>query len=346
MSNWRRDYSFLVPRKEPLDIEPPLRVGIVATPDFTLMSLSCFVEFLRLASDEADFSRQIYCSWSLLSHDTEKIRASCGFEITPTATFDDPTKYDYIIVQGGILHSSLKVPDALYEFVLDAVRQDVPVVGVCTGQFVMAELGLMSGRRCAVASVVEPVMRKLFPDVITVTDSPVVRDGPYLTCPGGVAAINLAMALVGEHCGMSRVHKVLHTLLADRGFDEVHATVQNDEELGMSCLDRRVVAAIGLMRQQDYDTTTVAEVARRVGTTERELTRLFRRHLRAPPGEYWRDMRLRSAHWMVVNTDRSVTQIAYECGFTDSSHLIRWFKRQFATTPTKLRRLHNELSVH
>ena len=114
----------------------------------------------------------------------------------------------------------------------------------------------------------------------------------------------------------------------------------------MSCLDRRVVAAIRLMRHQHYDTITVAEVARRVGTTERELTRLFRRHLRVPPGQYWRDMRLRSSHWMVVNTDRPVTQIAYECGFTDSSHLIHWFKRKFGTTPTKLRRLHNDLSVH
>ena len=228
MSNWRRDYSFLAPRKKPLDIEPPLRVGIAATPDFTLMSLSCIVEFLRLASDETDFSRQIYCSWSLLSHDMENIRASCGFEITPTATFDDPTNYDYVVVQGGILHSSLEVPDALYNFVLDAVRKNVPVVGVCTGQFVMAELGLMSGRRCAVPSAMEPIMRELFPDVITVTDAPVVRDGPYLTCPGGITAINLAMALVGDHCGASRVNKALNTLLANQVFDEVHSKIQNN----------------------------------------------------------------------------------------------------------------------
>ncbi|MCZ6655843.1 MAG: helix-turn-helix domain-containing protein [Gammaproteobacteria bacterium] len=346
MSKWRRDYSFLASRKDPPDIEPPLRVGIAPTPDFTLMSLSCLVEFLRLAGDESDFSRQIYCSWSLLSHDMEKIRASCGFEISPTATFDDPTNYDYVVVLGGILHSSLKVPDALYEFVLEAVRQRVPIVGLCTGQFIMAELGLMSGRRCAVPAVMEPAMRVLFPEIITVTDSPIVRDGPYLTCPGGVAAINLAMALVGEHCGMSRVHKVLHTLLADQGFAEVNATVREDDELGMSFLDRRVVSAIGVMRQHHYDTPTIAEVAHRVGTTERQLTRLFRRHLRIPPGRYWRDMRLRSAHWMVVNTDRSVTQIAYECGFTDSSHLIRWFKRKFGSSPTKLRRLHDDLSVH
>jgi transcriptional regulator GlxA family with amidase domain len=51
-------------------------------------------------------------------------------------------------------------------------------------------------------------------------------------------------------------------------------------------------------------------------------------------------MRLKTARWMVVNTDRSVAQIAYECGFTDSSHLIRWFKKSFGNTPTKMRAIH------
>ena len=189
-------------------------------------------------------------------------------------------------------------------------------------------------------------MRELFADVIRVIDQPVVRDGSYLTCPGGVAALNLAMTLVGQHCGKSRVQKVLHYLLADQGFAEVHATVRDDDELGMSCPDRRVVRAIGLMRQHQYNTLTVAEVARNIGTTGRELTRLFRRHLRVPPSQYWRDMRLRSAHWMVVNTDRSIAQIAYECGLTDSSHLIRGVKRKFGTSPARFRRLHADLSVH
>jgi AraC-like DNA-binding protein len=56
------------------------------------------------------------------------------------------------------------------------------------------------------------------------------------------------------------------------------------------------------------------------------------------PLQYWRGMRLNAAKWMVINSDRSITQIAYECGFTDSSHLIHWFKREFNVTPSKLSR--------
>src|SRR6516225_5595708 len=112
----RADYSFLGPIKVPPQVDTPLKVGIAATPDFTLMSLSCFVEFLRLASDESDFSRQIYCAWDLLSHDEMPIRSSGGFEMLPTKLYGDPTDYSYIVVHGGILHSHTKVPDELYAF--------------------------------------------------------------------------------------------------------------------------------------------------------------------------------------------------------------------------------------
>lgn len=85
---------------------------------------------------------------------------------------------------------------------------------------------------------------------------------------------------------------------------------------------------------------------RAVGVTERELTRLFNQHLRTPPAQYWRQIRLKAAHWMVLNGNRSITRIAHECGFTDSSYLIHWFRRAYHSTPTRLRSVHRQLGVH
>lgn len=342
--NMRRDYSSLAPSKIPLHIDAPLKVGIVPTPDFTLMSLACFVEFLRLSSDESDFSRQIYCAWDLLSHDDQPIAASCGFQMLPTKRFGDPCEYDFIIVHGGILRGKTPVPDALYRFVESAAAAQVPLVGLCTGQFVLAELGLLAGRRCAVHFSLLPTLRQHFPDVIGVSDAPVVIDEGIITCPGGLASINLAMHLVSNRCGKTRSHKALHYLMADRGFDEMQAMKQ-DPEIGLKCLDPRVVNAVGLMRQKIFEPSSVAEVAKGVGSTERDLVRLFRKHLNASPGEYWRTMRLNMARWMVLNSNRPITHIAYECGFTDSSHMIHWFKRAYNVTPALLRRMHNQFGV-
>jgi transcriptional regulator GlxA family with amidase domain len=93
-----------------------------------------------------------------------------------------------------------------------------------------------------------------------------------------------------------------------------------------------------MMRQRIYEVGSIAGVASSIGTSERELNRLFRMHLAVPPLQYWRRMRLRSAKWMLLNSNRSIAQIAYECGFSDSSHLIHWFKREFQTTPSQMRK--------
>lgn len=340
----RADYAFLAPLKPPPETVTPIRFGIVATPDFTLLSLGCFVDCLRLAADERDFSRPIYCAWALLSHDDAPIISSCGFPVLPTARYADPADYDYIVVHGGLLQGTRPFPAELYDYVRRAVAADVPVIGLCTGTFVLAELGLLDGRHCAVQFSMAAAMNQVHPKVITVNDVPVVSDGPFITCPGGLAAINLAMHLVAEHCGQSRADKTLHYVLSERGFDDMQARRQSPES-GLRCLDARVVNTVGLMRQRMIETCTIAELAAAVGTSERELSRLFKKHLRATPAGYWRQMRLKAAHWMVLNSSRSITQIAYECGFTDSSHMIHWFKREYDVTPARLREVHVQIGL-
>jgi transcriptional regulator GlxA family with amidase domain len=343
MIAWRRDYSLLGPTKAPPEVDQPLRVAIVPTPGFTLMPLACFVDFLRLAGDESDYSRKIYCTWEVLSHDMEPVYSSCGIAIHPHKSFGRPQDYDYIVVHGGILHGDTSPSEALYQFILAAAEANVTIVGSCSGSFVLAEVGLLSGRRCAVHFALANTLRIHFPDVIPVTDAPVVSDGRVITSPGGLAAMSLAKFIVADACGDSRAHKSLHYLLGDDAFEK--ANIAGHLEVGLQCTDRRVANAIGLMRQKMYELCPISEIADTVGTSERELSRLFKKHLEASPARYWREMRLRAARWMLLNSDRSIAQVAYECGFADSAHFVHWFKRIYNATPAKLRKVHREFGL-
>lgn len=109
--SFRRDYSLLAPQKPAPESFPSLRMGIAPPPDFTLMSLACFVEFLRLAGDESDCSRPIYCDWRMLSHNRAALTTSCGFKLAPQELFGDPARFDFVVVHGGILHSTMRPPD-------------------------------------------------------------------------------------------------------------------------------------------------------------------------------------------------------------------------------------------
>ncbi|MCU9850350.1 helix-turn-helix domain-containing protein [Defluviimonas sp. WL0024] len=334
----RTEYQWIGPKMAAPELKTPLKVGIVPTPDFTLLSLSCLVDYLRLAADESDFSRQIYCSWSVLSDDERPLVSSSGLSLQPTADMSNLDQYDCLVFHGGIMHSHRAIPQYIYDAIQHALDWNIPVAGLCTGQFLFAEMGLLDDRRCAVHFSLEPLLRRHFPRVTPISDQPVVEDGPFLTCPGGLAALNLGTTLVSRKCGAVRAEKVLHYLMADKKtiFDSTPG--ERQDYLGEHCPDRRVANAVGIMRQSLYERSSVSDIARQVGTSRRELTRLFNRYLRVSPAEYWRDIRLSAAHWMVVNTDRSIAQIAYESGFADSSHLIRWFQKRYELSPTALRR--------
>ncbi len=341
----QHNYDFLKPKKPRSKVKPLLRIGIVAVPNFTLGALSDLVEFLRYAADEKDYSQQIYCQWSLLSHNSEKILSSCGLEIVPTETFCDPTTFDYVVILGGLLHSNAKIPDEIYDYIMEAERADIPLIGLGTGQFLLAELGLLNARKCAVHFTHEMTLEKFFPKIIPVTNEPYIRDGQFITCSGGFSTLSLAIALVSEHCGNSRSRKALHYLTAGGDISEIHGSVVKTNELELHCNDDTVTEAISIMHQKSLEFTTIDEIAQKLGINKRQLTRLFNRHLKMPPGEYWRKLRLKNARRAVLNTNNSIAQIAYECGFADSSHLVRWFKKYFGKTPTQMRRIHLDIGI-
>ena len=56
------------------------------------------------------------------------------------------------------------------------------------------------------------------------------------------------------------------------------------------------------------------------------------------PQIVWREMRLQHARWRLMNSKRTITQIAHECGFADSSHFARWFRVRFSETPGEYRK--------
>ncbi len=336
--------DLMSPRKAAPSVEPALKVGIVVTPDFTLSPLALFTDCLRHAADEADFGRQIYCRWTLLSHSWEAIASSCGYRIEPQSLFCDPTGYDYIAVVGGPIHSRHGVPPELLDYLRLAHGKGVKLIGLCTGSFVLAEAGLLDGKRCAVHFSLEQVLQQRYPKVRPIEGLPLVRDGDVLTCPGGIAAVEAAREIVLRHCGLSRARKAIQYLVANAeqmnfAISQLHPL----EEAALNCTDRRIVQAVTIMRERIYEHMSISALARLIGASEKQLTKAFEQNLGISPSAFWRELRLDHTHWLVQNTDRSVAQIAYECGFSDSTHLCKSFKKRFAISPARLRKQHKEM---
>ncbi len=316
---------------------PDLRVGIVLVRNFTLLPFACLIECLRHAADEGDRSRQRFCTWTLLAPDLEPVRASCGFSILPQADFGDPCDFDYIVVIAGLLPMASQVGEDTRAFLCTAHNKGVPIVGVDNGTIVLLQLGLLDGRDCAIHFFHRLEIQADFPQVRFVTDKPVVDQGDIITCPGGVMALDLAVHLISKHCGKARAQKGLRLMIADTSRLLAPAPHMPYSALA-SCGDWRVSKAIELMESNIGAALAVEEIARQLGIGAWELNRAFKRQANESPSTAYRTMRLAHGHWLVVNTSRSITQIAFECGFSDSAHFSRWFKRAYQSPPSEFRK--------
>jgi transcriptional regulator GlxA family with amidase domain len=296
----------------------PLSVGILLTDNFTLSAFSLFVDTFRLAADESDFSRQIHCRWEIMTEAAAPVRASCGVQVVPTSGFVDPARFDYVAVIGGILHNSRPVSEALYAYLRRAAGAKVPLIGICTGSFILCRAGLMQGKKTCVSWLHYQDFRKEFPDHEVTGDRFFEIDGDRITCAGGAGAADLAASLVERHLGSRRAQKP-HPPMAYEVTDE------------------RIRRALLMMEQNLANPLPVASIAHNIGLSTRQMERLFDATLRQKPSDLYRALRLRYARWLLENTTRSVTDIALDAGFSDCAHFSRQFKSLHGLSPSRAR---------
>ncbi|MDK3019642.1 GlxA family transcriptional regulator [Pseudodonghicola flavimaris] len=313
-----------------------LSVGFILAKRFTLCAFANFVDVLRLAADEGDRSRPILCNWTVLSDSMDAVTSSCGISVQPKERLGDPTRFDYIVVVGGLMDEMSKLSPAYVRFLHQAAAAGVPLVGLCTGAFMLHEAGLLDGYRCCVSWFHHADFLEQFEGLNPVTDQIFVVDGDRLTCSGGASSAHLAAFLVDKHVGRAQASKSLHIMIIDDALQPEKP--QPGITLDFKTRDPIVLRALLLMQQNIDTPMSVQDIARRIGHSKRQLERHFRAALDVSPQAAFLTIRLSLAHHLIETSEKSIAQIAVDCGFCDSSHLSRMFRRRFEITPHALRR--------
>lgn len=312
-----------------------LSVGFILSRRFTLCAFANFVDVLRLSADEGDRSRPILCGWRVLSPTMEPIVSSSGIAIQPEERLGDPARFDYIVVVGGLIDEIEKLHPDYVTFLKNAVRLGVPLVGVCTGAFILHHAGLMNGYKCCVSWFHHEDFLEQFDGLKPVSDQIFVVDRDRLTCSGGASSSHLAAYLVEKHVGHTQANKSLRIMIID---EAEHAEApQPGMPTSLRTDDSLVRRALSLMQQNVVAPLSVSVLAQRLGSTRRRLERHFRNAIGMAPTAACRVLRLEHAALLLQDTDQSVTEIANAAGFCDSSHFIASFRASRGTTPAAFR---------
>lgn len=318
---------------------PSLRVAFIPTPDFTLMALCGFIEALRIAADTEDRSRQIHCEWTVMTPDASPVRSSAGVVVVPSDRLRPPEDFDYIVVVGGLLKGHDNIDGAIYKYLKQAAKKNITLVGACTGSFVLARSGLMHNKRCCVHQFHLSDFEAEFPKLQVEADQLFIVQGNRITCPGGASVIDLAIYLIERHCGRDRALKTICQLIFDEARSSDHPQARIAFDWLTAAKENTVRRAILVMQQNIGSVRPISEISAAVGTNTRQLERMFKRTVNMSPTAFYRRLRLERALWLLEHSRKSMSIIAYECGFADSSHFGRLCKQVLGVTPSDVRKL-------
>ena len=243
---------------------------------------------------------------------------------------------DTLVVAGGEGTRSV-VGDA---GVIGAVRRLAPqtrrIASVCTGAFVLAEAGLLDGRRATTHWGSCDLLAQRYPAVRVDPDPIFVRDGETWTSAGVTAGIDLALAMVEDDLGrdvaLAIARRFVVFLKRPGGQSQFSAQLagQFAEQPPLRDLQGWVVEHLA-------DELTVERLAEHVAMSPRNFSRAFRREVGVTPARFVERVRVEAARRRLEDTTLSVEEVAAGCGFGTAETMRRTFLRVVRVTPTDYR---------
>ena len=210
------------------------------------------------------------------------------------------------------------------------------VVSICTGAFLLAEAGLLDGRRATTHWMFTRELAARYPKVKVEPDPIFIRDGNLYTSAGVTAGMDLALALVEEDLGSAMALRIARTLVLflRRPGGQAQFSISLSAQASNFKPLRELQIWMAENLNQDL---SVGVLASRVGMSERNFARVFARESRTTPAQYVEHLRLEAASRELELTDKGLKEIALASGFRSVEVLRRAFLRHYGTSPSLYR---------
>lgn len=220
-------------------------------------------------------------------------------------------------------------------FIVQMERRSKIVASSCSGAVLLAQAGLLSGRRATTCWWLVNWFRRTFPDIEMVPDRLVTRDGDRWTGAAGAAYMHLALDLVRELAGEPLAAATAKLMLVERrrGSQSPFLVPHTAPEQAGSDIER----ATRYLRQNSAKPRAIAGVSRALAISERTLTRRFKESLGVSPLSYLQSQRIARARQLLESSTLPLERIVGQCGYEDVSSFRKLFARQVGMTPREYR---------
>jgi transcriptional regulator GlxA family with amidase domain len=271
------------------------------------------------------------------------VRTKAGFDIRTEHGLEVVDAADLVIVPNWSPQSSAMPPAAVLDALRRAAERGAWVVSFCTGAFVLAWAGLLSGRRATTHWQYAEEFRSVFPDVDLCPDVLYVADGPIMTSAGTAAAIDLSLHVLrlvdGPEAANASARQMIVPPHRDGGQAQYVDRPMPAED------DCALAELLGWMNEHLDRELSVDELAERVHMSPRTFARKFRAETGTTPHHWLTGQRVLHAQRLLESTDLPVERVAEQSGLGSAATLRHHFTTWVGVSPQRYRQQFRRTAV-
>jgi transcriptional regulator GlxA family with amidase domain len=305
------------------------RIGFVLYPRISTVNLAVSSVF-EMANWNAGYPAY---EITLVSEHGGPVAISVGNKIQ-TVSFKRRT-FDTILITGE--HDpAAAAPPGVVRYLRSAGQRGIRIASICTGAFVLAEAGLLDGRRATTHWNHARSLQQRYPKVNLEVDRIFTSDGSIWCSAGMSAGIDLALAMVEEDFGREMAHETAKLMVVYHrraGGQSQHSTLLN-----LDATSDRVQTALAYAKGNLSKRLSTGDLAARAFLSPRQFSRLFKDETGQTPAKAIELLRVESARLMMESSRFSAEEIARKNGFGNRDRMRRSFIRAFGRSPQAIQR--------
>jgi transcriptional regulator GlxA family with amidase domain len=306
-------------------------IGFLIFPDFQLLDAAGPISVFEIAGRVAKQSVPI----RVIAAEPGPVRSTSGAEML-ARKFGSPTALTTLIVAGGEGVDAASHNACTVNFIKAVAARGTRVASVCSGTILLAEAGLLDGRRATTHWHRTPQFLKAYPKVRLEPDQIFVRDGQVWSSAGITAGIDLALAMVADDYGEEVVDLTARQLVLYHRRSGGQS--QFSSLLELKAPTGRFGPLLTWAREHLNERLTVEDLAERAGMSSRHFTRAFIAETGATPSKAIERLRIEVARQRVQSSSEAIERVAEITGFGDPERMRRAFIRVFGQPPQSMRR--------
>jgi transcriptional regulator GlxA family with amidase domain len=307
-------------------------IGFVVFPNFYLLGFAAVTAF-ELAN--AVLGEPAY-GVTVLSEQGGLILSSAGVRVE-TQAFGDAT-FDTVMFSSGVETDTMSA--ALTAFVRRSLSTSRRIAAPCTGAFILAEAGVLDGRRATTHWRFANELQRRFPRIAVEEDQIFIVDGPIWTSAGMTATIDMALAMIEKDHGQDVSRAVARKLVVYHR--RAGGQSQFSTLLDLEPKSDRIQKAIDYASANLRNPLTVEELADVASLSPRQFSRAFSAETGQSPAKAVEHLRVEAARLLLEKGRLSLDVIADEVGFSDRERMRRAFLRTTGQPPQAVRRVSRE----